>query len=72
MFAATYGPLFWAEQHVSSSITSILEATLPITTLVLEVFILRTQPLRWPQICGAVLTAAEASAGDPMRKLIEG
>jgi drug/metabolite transporter (DMT)-like permease len=55
MFVATYGPLFWAEQYVSSSITSIIEATLPITTLVLEVFVFRTQPLRWRHIGGVAL-----------------
>src|SRR5436305_10460689 len=26
MFVLTYGPLFWAEQYVSSSITSVIEA----------------------------------------------
>jgi drug/metabolite transporter (DMT)-like permease len=55
MFVLTYGPLFWAEQYVSSSITSIIEATLPITTLVLEVFVFRTQPVRWRQIGGVAL-----------------
>ena len=48
-------PPVLAEQYVSSSITSIIEATLPITTLVLEVFVFRTQPVRWRQIGGVVL-----------------
>src|ERR1700759_1085685 len=43
MFVLTYGPLFWAEQYVSSSMTAIIEATLPITTIVLEVLVFRTQ-----------------------------
>jgi drug/metabolite transporter (DMT)-like permease len=62
MFVATYGALFWAEQYVPSGITSVLEATLPIITIVLEVFIFRQQPLRWPMLvavavgfCGVVL-----------------
>jgi drug/metabolite transporter (DMT)-like permease len=55
MFVVTYGPLFWAVQYVSSSITSIIEATLPITALVLEVFVFRTQPIRWGQIAGVAL-----------------
>jgi drug/metabolite transporter (DMT)-like permease len=42
MFVATYGPLFWAEQYVSSSITAVIEATLPITTVILEVFVFRS------------------------------
>ncbi len=55
MFVVTYGPLFWAVQYVSSSITSIIEATLPITALVLEVFVFRTQPIRWAQLAGVAL-----------------
>jgi drug/metabolite transporter (DMT)-like permease len=47
MFVLTYGPLFWAEQYVTSSMTSIIEATLPITTIVLEVFVFRSQSLDW-------------------------
>src|SRR6266403_1510574 len=47
MFVATYGALFWAEQYVPSGITSVIEATLPITTLTLEVLVFRQQPLRW-------------------------
>ena len=47
MFVLTYGPLFWAEQYVTSSMTSIIEATLPITTIVLEVVVFRSQPLDW-------------------------
>jgi drug/metabolite transporter (DMT)-like permease len=47
MFVATYGALFWAEQYVPSGITSVIEATLPITTLALEVFVFRQQPFRW-------------------------
>jgi drug/metabolite transporter (DMT)-like permease len=54
MFVATYGPLFWAEQYVSSSITSVIEATLPITTIALEVLVFRSQPFRW-RLVGAVL-----------------
>lgn len=53
MFVATYGALFWAEQYVPSGITSVIEATLPITTLTLEVFVFRQQPLRW-RMLGAV------------------
>ena len=33
MFVATYGALFWAEQYVPSGVTSVIEATLPITTI---------------------------------------
>ena len=55
MFVATYGPLFWAEQYVSSSITSVIEASLPITTVTLEVFVFRKQQLQWRVMAGVVL-----------------
>jgi drug/metabolite transporter (DMT)-like permease len=54
MFVATYGPLFWAVQYVPSGITSVIEATLPITTLVLEVFVFRQQPFR-PRMLASVM-----------------
>ncbi len=54
MFVATYGPLFWAERYVSSSMTAIIEATLPLTAIVLEVFVFRTQALQWRVLVGVV------------------
>jgi drug/metabolite transporter (DMT)-like permease len=50
MFVATYGALFWAEQYVPSGITSVLEASLPLITIALEVFIFRHQPFRWSML----------------------
>jgi drug/metabolite transporter (DMT)-like permease len=47
MFVAEYGLLFWAEKYVPSGVTSVLEATIPIITLVLEMLILRQQRFRW-------------------------
>jgi drug/metabolite transporter (DMT)-like permease len=47
MFSATYGALFWGEQYVPSGITAVLEATLPLMTVLLEVFVLRQQRFRW-------------------------
>jgi drug/metabolite transporter (DMT)-like permease len=55
MFVATYGALFWAEQYVPSGITSVIEATLPITTLTLEVFVFRQQPFRWEMLGAAAV-----------------
>src|ERR1700737_3394424 len=55
MFVLTYGPLFWAEQYVSSSITSVIEASLPITTITLEVFLFRPQRMRWRALAGVLL-----------------
>jgi drug/metabolite transporter (DMT)-like permease len=47
MFSVTYGALFWGEQFVPSGITSVLESTLPLITVILEVFVLRQQKFRW-------------------------
>src|SRR6266436_5321246 len=55
MFVATYGALFWAEQYVPSGITSVIEATLPITTVALEVFVFRQQPFRWRMLAAVAL-----------------
>jgi drug/metabolite transporter (DMT)-like permease len=55
MFVATYGALFWAEQYVPSGITSVIEATLPITTIALEVFVFRQQPFRWRLLAAVAL-----------------
>src|ERR1700758_3568329 len=45
MFVVEYGPLFWAEKYVPSGVVSVLAATIPILTLVLEMLVLRQQ--RW-------------------------
>lgn len=47
LFVLTYAALFWAEQYVPSGVTAIFEATLPLITLALEVFVFRHQPFRW-------------------------
>jgi drug/metabolite transporter (DMT)-like permease len=46
MFVLTYGPLFWAEKYVSSSMTAVIQATLPLTTIALEALVFRSQPLQ--------------------------
>jgi drug/metabolite transporter (DMT)-like permease len=47
MFVAEYGPLFWAEKYVPSGIASVLQATVPIFTLVIEMLVLRQQRFGW-------------------------
>lgn len=47
MFVATYAALFWAEQVVPSGVASVVEATLPLTAMVLEVFLFRHQRFQW-------------------------
>lgn len=55
MFVATYSALFWAEQYVPSGITAVIEATLPLSTIALEVFVFRQQPFRWRTLAAVVL-----------------
>jgi drug/metabolite transporter (DMT)-like permease len=55
MFVVTYGALFWAEQFVPSGITSVIEATLPLLTMTLEVFVFRQQPFRWRMLASVAL-----------------
>lgn len=55
MFVVTYGPLFWAAQYVTSSMTAIIEASLPITTIVLEVLVFRSQPAQWRSTIGVIV-----------------
>jgi drug/metabolite transporter (DMT)-like permease len=55
MFVVTYGALFWAEQYVPSGLTAVLEATLPIIAMILEVFVFRRQPFRWRMLAAVML-----------------
>lgn len=55
LFVATYAALFWAEQYVPSGVTSVIEATLPLMTIVFEVFVFRLQPFRWRLLAAVVL-----------------
>jgi drug/metabolite transporter (DMT)-like permease len=55
MFVVTYGVLFWAEQYVPSGLTAVIEATLPISTIALEVFLFRQQPFHWRMGLAVVL-----------------
>src|SRR5215472_2229010 len=55
LFVVTYGALFWAEQYVPSGLTSVIEASLPLITIALEVFVFRHQPFRWRMLGAVVL-----------------
>lgn len=55
MFVLTYGALFWAEQYVPSGVTAVIEATLPIVAMILEVFIFRRQPFHWRMLAAVAL-----------------
>lgn len=55
MFAVNYALLFWAELHVSSGLSAVLQATIPIFGMVFAHFILPGEPLRSQRIVGALL-----------------
>jgi drug/metabolite transporter (DMT)-like permease len=55
LFVATYGALFWAEQYVPSGLTAVIESSLPLITIALEVFVFRQQPFRWRMLASVAL-----------------
>src|SRR6266568_2245108 len=61
MFVAEYGPLFWAEKYVPSGVVSVLAATIPILTLVLEMLVLHQQ--RWRMSLAAATVLGFAGVG---------
>lgn len=74
MFFITYSALFWGEQRVPSGIASVLASTLPLSTMVLEVFVFKKERMRWPLVIAigigfsgvAVLTLGRGSGSVPL------
>lgn len=62
MFVAEYGPLFWAEKYVPSGIASVLEATLPLITMALEVWVFRRHRFQWPLLAAILIGFLGVSA----------
>jgi len=55
MFCVNYALLFWAELYVSSGLSAVLQATIPIFGMVFAHFIIPSEPLRGPRIAGALV-----------------
>jgi drug/metabolite transporter (DMT)-like permease len=55
MFAVNYALLFWAELYVSSGLSAVLQATIPIFGMVFAHYLLPGEPLRWQRVAGATL-----------------
>jgi drug/metabolite transporter (DMT)-like permease len=55
MFCVNYALLFWAELYVSSGLSAVLQATIPIFGMVFAHFIIPNEPLRAARLAGAVL-----------------
>lgn len=54
-FGFNYGLIFWAEQHISSGLAALLQATIPAFGLVIAHFHLPGERLSWAKIVGVVL-----------------
>jgi drug/metabolite transporter (DMT)-like permease len=55
MFCVNYAFLFWAELYVSSGLSAVLQATIPIFGMVFAHFIIPNEPLRGARILGALV-----------------
>jgi len=58
MFCLNYALLFWAELYVSSGLSAVLQATIPIFGMVFAHFIIPSEPLRGARIAGALVALA--------------
>ncbi len=54
-FSVNYGLLFWGEQHISSGLASLLQATIPAFGLVIAHGYLPGERLSWPKALGVAL-----------------
>ena len=55
MFCVNYALLFWAELYVSSGLSAVLQATIPIFGMVVAHFVIPSEPLRGARIAGAIV-----------------
>jgi drug/metabolite transporter (DMT)-like permease len=55
MFLLAYSGLFWAEKSLPSGVASVLVATIPVWTALLEVVVLKRRQLRWTLAVAIVL-----------------
>ncbi|HEV2833929.1 MAG TPA: EamA family transporter [Pyrinomonadaceae bacterium] len=54
-FSINYGLIFWAEQHISSGLAALLQATTPAFGLVIAHLHLPSERMTWPKMIGVVL-----------------
>src|SRR5204863_9019414 len=55
MFCINYALPFWAQLYVSSGLSAVLQATIPIFGMVFAHFIIPSEPLRGTRILGALV-----------------
>jgi drug/metabolite transporter (DMT)-like permease len=70
LFLIAYSGVFWAEKTLPSGIVSVLVATIPISTALLQIFVLRKESFRWTLavsivlgVLGVAVLALDTSAG---------
>ena len=54
-FTVNYGTIFWGEQHISSGLAAVLQATIPVFGLVIAHFYLPGERMTWAKLFGVVL-----------------
>lgn len=54
-FTFNYGLLFWGEQHVSSGLAAVFQATIPLFGLVIAHQMLPSEPMTTPKVMGVVI-----------------
>jgi drug/metabolite transporter (DMT)-like permease len=71
LFLIAYGGLFWAERTMPSGIASVLVATIPVWTALLQIFVFRKESFRWSLIVGLAigLLGVAVLAFDPTERL---
>jgi drug/metabolite transporter (DMT)-like permease len=55
LFLIPYSGLFWAEKTVPSGIASLLVATIPVSTALLQIFVFRKERFRWALLVSLLL-----------------
>jgi drug/metabolite transporter (DMT)-like permease len=71
LFLISYGSVFWAEQSLPSGVVSVLVAMIPVWTALLQIGVLRKEPLRWPLAVSILLGLGGVTvlAFDPVSRL---
>jgi drug/metabolite transporter (DMT)-like permease len=54
-FTVNYGTIFWGEQHISSGLAAVLQATIPVFGLLIAHFYLPGEKMTWAKLFGVVL-----------------
>lgn len=62
-FAASYGLIYWAEQHIPSGLTAVLFGVMPVYVAVLAVFLLKEEQVGLRLVAGVLVALAGLGVG---------